>query len=374
MTYDVAIVGSGIVGLAHAWRAAVRGKSVLVLERSREPRGASIRNFGLICPVCQPLGERYDLASLSRSLWLELATVAGIWVHECGSLHLAHREDEWAVLQEFCDHSTSRRRVQLCSPEWISDKTPAANPHGLLGGLWSSEELCVNPRLALGQMARFFSDRVGIDLHSNATVIAVDGREIRTSDGRKWQANLTLVCSGADFETLYPREFGESGIRRVELQMFRTRVQRGGWQLNTHLSSGLSLLHHQSFAECPSLANLRQRVLAETPELDQFGIHVMASQNDAGNVILGDSHECDDSTEPFYRQDIEDLVMRELRKRFILPDWTIESRWRGCYAQHPTKPLLRLQPSENVFVCISPGGSGMTLSLGWADIFWNQWA
>ena len=74
MTYDVAIVGSGIVGLAHAWRAAVRGKSVLVLERSREPRGASIRNFGLICPVCQPEPQfmartcyrRWDLGSRVR--------------------------------------------------------------------------------------------------------------------------------------------------------------------------------------------------------------------------------------------------------------------------------------------------------------------
>ncbi|WP_164128136.1 FAD-dependent oxidoreductase, partial [Stenotrophomonas maltophilia] len=45
-TYDLAIVGAGILGLAHALAAARLGKRVIVLDRDSQANGASIRNFG----------------------------------------------------------------------------------------------------------------------------------------------------------------------------------------------------------------------------------------------------------------------------------------------------------------------------------------
>jgi glycerol-3-phosphate dehydrogenase len=45
-TFDLAVVGGGIIGLAHAYAAAGRGQRVVVIEREARANGASI-GFGL---------------------------------------------------------------------------------------------------------------------------------------------------------------------------------------------------------------------------------------------------------------------------------------------------------------------------------------
>ena len=69
---QIAVVGGGIIGLAHAYLAARRGWSVVLFERHEFAQGASIRNFGMIWPIGQPAGERLQLALRSRSIWQDV--------------------------------------------------------------------------------------------------------------------------------------------------------------------------------------------------------------------------------------------------------------------------------------------------------------
>lgn len=375
--FDVAVVGAGIVGLAHAWMAARRGLKVVLLERSPVAQGASVRNFGMVWPIGQPVGEYFELAMRSRSMWLELAEEAGVWVKPCGSLHLAHRADEWAVLDEFnqLQRETlngAQLGIELLSPAETLCRTPAANPQGLLGSMWSPNELCVSPPQAIAAISRWLAERQAVQCEFNTTISQLEHHRLVASDGRSWQAERIVICSGIDFQTLLPAEFAKEPLRICKLHMLRTVAQAAGWQLGPHLASGLTLRHYSSFAACPSLAKLKARVQEETPELDRFGIHVMVSQNDSGQLILGDSHEYDADISPFDRAEIDSLILRELQKQFMLPDWTIEARWHGVYAKHRQEVMLQTEPLDGLHICVAPGGAGMTMSFGIAERFWNS--
>jgi hypothetical protein len=155
--------------------------------------------------------------------------------------------------------------------------------------------------------------------------------------------------------------------------MMRTLPQPGGWRLGPHLAGGLTLCHYPSFQICPSLPALQQRIRDEFPDFVRFGIHVMASQNHAGEVVIGDSHEYDDeSFAPFDQLLIDALILGYLRGLVNLADWSLGARWHGVYAKHPSEPLFTTEPQPRCHVVLSPGGAGMTLALGWAERLWSD--
>lgn len=371
---QIGIVGAGIVGLAHAWLAAERGHRVTVFERSPKASGASIRNFGMIWPIGQANRELYEIALRGRARWLKASEEAGFWCMPCGSIHLAHRADEWAVLKEF--HATAPAlgvQCSLLSPEEVLAKSPAANPHNLLGGLFSPTELCVNPPQAIRRISGWLAAKYDVRFEFSTVVTQVETGEAHTADGRTWNFDRILICSGTDLETLFPNELSQSGIKPCKLQMLSTRSQEKGWRIGPHLASGLTLRHYKIFEVCKSLAALRKRIADETPELDQYGIHVMAAQNDEGAVILGDSHEYGDAIEPFDQSLIEDLILRELREVVTLPDWTIARRWHGVYGKHPELKIFAQEPLPGVHLRTGIGGTGMTMAFGLAEADWEKW-
>ena len=369
---DVAVVGGGIVGLAFAWEAARRGQSVVLFDRTSKPQGASVRNFGMIWPIGQVPGPDYRRAMRSRERWLELKSKAGVWADACGSVHVVYRTDEDSVLREFAAAAPGLGvECEYCDAQATLRRFPAVNPEGLKGALVSPTELAVNPPEAVARIPHFLAETLGVRLRLGVAVTAIDMPAVRTAAGETWRADRVLVCSGTDFETLFPDVFAVSGIRRCKLQMMRTRPQPGGWRLGTHLAGGLTLTHYKSFEACPTLPAVKARIAATMPEYVKSGIHVMASQNDRGEVIIGDSHLYDGDISPFDDPNIDELVLKYLRDMLAMPDWTLAARWHGIYAKHPTKTFVTAEPQPGCTIAVAPGGAGMTMSFGIAADWWE---
>src|ERR1700751_3791993 len=100
-TYDLAVIGGGIVGLAHALAAARAGLRTVVIERDVRANGASIRNFGFITVTGQARGGFWRLARRSAEVWSEVAGPAGIEVEHHGLVLALRRPESVAVADAF---------------------------------------------------------------------------------------------------------------------------------------------------------------------------------------------------------------------------------------------------------------------------------
>src|ERR1700678_2208708 len=142
----VAIVGAGILGLAHAYFAAKRGRSVVVFERTPRAQGASVRNFGMIWPIGQRAGVVHQTATRSRQIWNEMLDASGLHYRPTGSLHVVYHQDEADVAREFVERGPALGHTcRWLGPAEVLAKSAAVNPTGLLGGVWSPTELTVDP-------------------------------------------------------------------------------------------------------------------------------------------------------------------------------------------------------------------------------------
>ena len=363
-TADLAIVGAGILGLAHAYAAAKAGKRVVVFERSPRASGASVRNFGMVWPIGQPAGELLQLALRSRAIWRGLLTAAKLPFRDTGSLHLAYRDDEAAVVEEFSEVAPGLGyNCRWMPAAEVLVKSPAAERRKLLGGLWSSTELTVDPRLILAELPAFLTERYGVRFCFGTAVRSIAPPQLETASD-VWKAEQFLVCSGEDFETLYPAHYAASGLTRCKLQMLRTAPQPAGWELGPALAAGLTLRFYPTFQICKTLPALRERIAQETPEMDKWAIHGLVSQTADGALTLGDSHEYGLAVDIFNKAEIDELILAYTRTFLRAPEMRIAERWHGVYAKHPEKTLVTMEPEPGVRIVASPGGSGMTLSMG----------
>jgi FAD dependent oxidoreductase TIGR03364 len=366
MSKSAIVIGAGIVGLATARALATRGYKVTVIERSEKAVGASIRNFGMVWPIGQPEGKLYERALHAKSIWKEVLAGAGCWSHEGGSLHMAYEQDELEVLQQFVEVSGYRPVGFLNKMETL-DKSPAVNPDGLLGSLFSEDEMIVDPREAIAAIPGYFAQKYGITFIWNTAINAVSYPNVY-GGGKVWTADEVFVCSGQDFETLYPEHFSAAPLTKCKLQMLRLEAQPDEWKIGPALCGGLSLIHYHGFKAAASLPKLKSRYEEQYRDYLTWGIHVMASQNGLGEITVGDSHEYALTFDPFDRDFINKMILDYLGTFANFKSPKVSQTWHGIYPKLTNgNTEIVIRPEPGVTIINGLGGNGMTLSFGLCD-------
>lgn len=362
------VIGAGIVGLAVSRALSIKGYAVKIFERTHKATGASIRNFGMVWPIGQPEGKMYDRAMRSRSIWEQIGGTGAFWYDPVGSMHLACHDDEWQVLQELHEQFSKHRHVELLTPAQVAEKSEAVVMKNCKGGLFSPNELIVDPREAIAALPAYLEEKYDVEFNWGKCVSYVSDNTVYVGNNETFEADIIFVCSGADFETLYPEAFAATALTKCKLQMMRFTAQPANWRIGPALCGGLSLIHYKSFTAAPSLAALKRRYSEQMPGYLEWGIHVMVSQNGKGELVVGDSHEYGLTHDPFDRDHINKLIVDYLGSFAQFKDCRVTETWNGVYAKRTDGETdLFLSPEPGVYIITGVGGAGMTLSFGLAE-------
>jgi D-hydroxyproline dehydrogenase subunit beta len=358
-SFDIAIVGAGIVGLAHALAAARLGLRAVVIDRDAQANGASIRNFGFVTVTGQAQGEVWRRARRSRDVWAEIAGPAGIAIEQTGLAMIAQRPEAMAVLEAFMATDMAVGCTLLRGDD-AAERIGAMRPARLAGALLSEIDLRVESRAAIPALARWLAREHGVAFRRGVAVRGVETGRLETTIGPV-RADAIVVCPGDDLATLFPEAL--QGITRCKLQMLRLAAP--GYRLPATVMSDLSLTRYLGYAALPEAALLKARLAAEQPAHLANGVHLIVAQGADGSLVVGDSHHYAATPDPFAPEAVEHLILDELAAVLgTLPP--VVERWSGTYASADRHSLVAA-PMAGVRLVTVTSGTGASTAFALAE-------
>ncbi len=364
ISFDIAVVGAGICGLAHALAAARRGKKVIVIDRDARANGASVRNFGFITVTGQQSGECWRRAMRSRDVWLEIAEAAHIPILQRGLLTIARRPEARAVLEEFAATEMGRE-CRLVEPAAIENYGAGLRSGEFAAALHSPHEARVESREAIPKLAAYLGERYGVIFLRETAVHSAAPPKLETSRGVV-QAETIVVCPGDDFHTLHADRLAAYGLTRCKLHMMRVTPEKYDSRLPP-IMSDLGMIRYLGYAELPAAKALRKRLEAEQGAHIQNGVHLIVVRSADGTLVVGDSHHYDATPDPFAPAEVDDLILDEYRKVFDGPPPRLVEHWTGTYASSSDRLMLVDRPQDALRIVLITSGTGASTSFAIAE-------
>ncbi len=353
--FDVAVVGRGIIGLAHAFAAARAGKRVVVIDRHRRATGASIRNFGFVTVTGQERHDMWPLARRARDIWADIAPRAGIGICQTGLLMVTRRPAAASVLEAFMATEMGEG-CSLLSDAALRQSFPDVPFAPCEAALLSPHELRVEARDAIPLIAQWLADHYGVVFASPTSVIGCDTGHVETSGGT-FHAEAIFVCPGDNLNGLFPEVMAAHGVTRCKLQMLRLAAP--DYRLRHPVMSDLGLGRYEGYSALPEARALKEQLSVEQADALDAGVHLIAVQSADGSLVVGDSHDYGDAPDPFHHDTVDSIILDEYSAVLGAPP-AVTERWIGTYASSPHHNWFTEIVAPGVHVTVVTSGAGMS--------------
>jgi len=371
--YDLLVIGGGVLGIFHAYHALEKGWKVAILDKNKQARGSSVQNFGQVVPSgMNTEWQQYGRKSLE--IYKSIQAKFDISVRQNGSVYIASNEEELTLLEELAALNRQQEYPsQLLTAQECLQRYEGLRADYCQGGLFFPEEITLEPRTAVDRIREYLEAQKGLDYYPQTLAIEVevigDRCQVVASDGRLFFADQVLICSGYEFQALFPKEYAQSDLQACKLQMLLLESQPTQ-VIPGSILTGLSIRRYESFSECPSYPAIKAK---EAPDslAKRWGVHILFKQATDGSIILGDTHEYADSADAeslgtLIREDMNRFMLDEAARIFDLQNWNVRETWTGTYAQCKSSDIFRKTIDGRIHLLTGIGGKGMTGSAGYA--------
>ena len=347
-TFDVVIIGAGIVGSACAAECISEGLKTAIVEAKIIGGGATAAGMGHLV-VMDDSEAQFALTSYSCKLWNELKEdlPSSIEYEACGTIWVAADDEEMAEVRRKEKYYTERGvPVQVLDAKALHDAEPNLRS-GLAGGLRVPNDCVIYPPCA----AQFFVDRAvsnGATLILGKKVKNIQQDGVRIDDDTFLSSGMVVNATGSWAPLL------TSGI---------DVKKRKGHLLITDRYPGF--VKHQ-------LVELGYLKSAHSVTDDSVAFNIQPRKT--GQMLIGSSRQYGVES-----SQIDTLILRRMLNRAIeyMPDLANLSSirtWTGFRAATPDKlPLIGPDVlNSKLYLATGHEGLGITTSLGTAKLLVDQ--
>lgn len=376
-TYDLLVVGAGIVGLAHAYEAARRGLRVAVIEKNHRCVGASIRNFGFITVSGQSSRDTWRRAKYSRNVWAEIAKKAAISVIHEGSWVVCQRNEAVDVANAFLqtEMGVGCRLFHKEDFAFLSkmsfDGIESLKLNKAQGLFYSPHEFRVESREAIPILSSWLESIMNVDIYWGLEVTACDVPHVYTSLGT-FSANRVVICPGAELNGIAKLHLDRHAINLCTLQMLRVQLD-SGFRLPGSVMTDNSLARYSGWADLPQAVPLINRIKTEMPEYVKEGIHLIAVQSLDGSLVVGDSHRYSQTDDVFSSEKIDEMILSLLSDTLNFKEIRVLERWTGVYPSSTEQDAIIEKVDDKLRIAIVTSGTGASTAFGIAKDNFDDW-
>jgi glycine/D-amino acid oxidase-like deaminating enzyme len=341
-SFDVVILGGGIVGCACAFECTQAGMSVALVESGEPAGGATAAGMGHIV-VMDDSPAQLALTRYSSLLWQEIRPrlPARVEYESRGTIWVAADDEEMA---EVAAKHALFASAGISSSILASSELATEEPHlrsGLAGGLLVPNDAVLYPPSA----AMFFLEeaaKAGAVLLRGASAVTGGQGIVKLSDGNSLQAKLIVVATGTN-TTVVP------GL---------PVHKRKGHLLITDRYPGL--LSHQ-------LVELGYLKSAHKISADSVAFNVQPRST--GQLLIGSSRQYGSDDPAAEAGILRRMLDRACEYMPVLGQLSAIRVWTGFRAATPDKlPFIGPTEDATVFLAMGFEGLGITNALGAARL------
>lgn len=343
MTFDIAIIGGGIVGAACAYRLARENFRVALIEAGEIAGGTTAAGMGHIV-VMDDSEAQFALTDLSQKLWREIDFPKDCEYQNCGTIWVATDAEEMQEVFRKKDFYESRGvKAEVLDEKSLREAEPNLREN-LVGGLRVSGDSVVYQLCA----TRFFLENSGAKVLTGKRAVKISDAGVTLANGEIIRADKIINAAG-----FWSKDLTDG------LKIF---AKKGHLVITERAPN---FVRHQ-------IVELGYLKSAHSTQSDSVAFNVQPRATE--QVLVGSSRQLNTEDKAVDYNILGQMMRRAFEYMPDLKKLSAVRVWTGFRPATPDNlPYIGQHPTrKNLFLATGHEGLGITTSLGTAEILTDE--